>query len=230
MRDLADALIERHGAAAVLAAVTPLLSEQRLARIDAVLSARLESLTAVLEDVYDPHNGAAAIRSLEAFGVSEVHAIEAANPFPVSSAVTIGADKWIDVHRYPDVDACAAALRGRGFALCATTPDADTTLAELDMTRRWAIWFGNEREGLSAAAVDAADARVAIDMHGFTRSFNLSVSVALVIRELAARRREALGAPGDLAPEVIERLRARFAATGVRGLEGVVERHVASTS
>lgn len=222
-----DALIDRHGAATVLAAVTPLLSEQRLARIDAVLAARLESLTAVLEDVYDPHNGAAAIRSLEAFGVSEVHAVEAANPFPVSPAVTIGADKWIDVHRHTSVEAAAAALRERGYSLCATTPDGATAPADLDMSRRWAIWFGNEREGLSAAAVDAADARVAIDMHGFTRSFNLSVSVALVIRELAARRRAAIGATGDLAPAVIDRLRARWAAINVQNLEGVVEHHLA---
>jgi tRNA (guanosine-2'-O-)-methyltransferase len=222
----ADALIDRHGPEVVLAAVTPLLSDERLARIDAVLAARLESLTCVLEDVYDPHNGAAAIRSLEAFGVSEVHAVEAANPFPVATAVTIGADKRIDVRRHPDVDACAAALRERGFALCATTPEADTELGALDMTRRWAIWFGNEREGLSARAVDIADARVAIDMHGFTRSFNLSVSVALVVRELAARRRAAIGARGDLDADRALRLRARFAAMGVRGLDGVVDRFV----
>ena len=228
-RKLVDALIDRHGAAAVLAAVKPLLSEQRLARIDAVLAARLQSLTVVLENVYDPHNGAAAIRSVEAFGVSAIHAVEETNPFPVSPAVTIGADKWIDVHRHPTPERCAAALRDRGFALCATTPDADRELGELDMSRPWAVWFGNEREGLSRRAIELADARVAIPMVGFTRSFNLSVSVALVTRELAERRRAAIGAPGDLEPAVIEGLRARFAALGIRGLEEVVQRYLAGS-
>lgn len=225
-RQLAEELIDRHGPEAVLAAVLPLVSERRMARIDAVLDARLDSLTAVVEDLYDPHNGAAAIRSIEAFGLTTLHAVEAANPFPVSAAVTIGADRWIDVRRHADAAACAAALRARGFSLVATTPDADRDIDDLDMSRPWAVWFGNERDGLSAAALELADARVAIPMYGFSQSFNISVSVALVVSQLAAKRRAALGARGDLDPERKARLRARFAATGVRGLEMVVERHV----
>lgn len=225
-RQLAETLIERHGPETVLAAVTPLLSEERLARIDQILDARLDSLTAVVEDLYDPHNGAAAIRSIEAFGLTTLHAVEAAGTFPVSAAVTIGADKWVDVHRHPDADSCARALRERGFSLCATTPEGDRAPGDLDMSRRWAVWFGNEREGLGARALELADVRVAIPMYGFSRSFNLSVSVALVVRELAEARRRALGADGDLEAQRRAHLRARFAATGVRGLEQVVARYV----
>jgi tRNA (guanosine-2'-O-)-methyltransferase len=221
-----ERLIDEHGAATVIEAARPLLSEARIARIDAVLEARLDSLTAVLEDLYDPHNGAAAIRSIEAFGLTTIHAVEAANPFPVTEAVTIGANRWIDVCRHPDPETCASALRERGFRLAATTPEGGGDPADLDMSQRWAVWFGNEREGLSARAISLADVRLALPMHGFTRSFNLSVSVALTIRELAAARRATLGAPGDLAPERRERLRARFMATGVRGIAEIIARHI----
>ncbi len=225
-REEIERLIADYGAERVFAAVRPLLSDERLARIDDVLRKRLQSLTVVVENLYDPHNGAAAIRSIEAFGLTELWAVEAANAFPVSGDVTIGADKWIDIVRQPDAAGCAATLRAKGFRIAATTPDAAIAFTELPMDSPWAIWFGNERDGLSEEAIGLADERVAIPMHGFTRSFNISVSVALVIAALSARRRVHLGCDGDLDEQKMAALRARFAATGIRGLSAIVARHV----
>jgi tRNA (guanosine-2'-O-)-methyltransferase len=221
-----DDLIAELGPDAVVAALDPLLTDERKRRIDAVLDARLEGITIVLENLYDPHNGAAAIRSAEAFGLADVHAIEATTPFDVSASVTIGAHQWLDLHRWRRPADCVAALRGQGVRLCATLPGATATLADVDVRDRWAIAFGNEHEGLSPELRAACDTAVAIPTVGFSQSLNLSVSVALVVSELAARRRAALGAPGDLPAERRARLRAKWYAQGIRGARQVVLRHV----
>lgn len=222
----ADDLVRRYGPERVVAALAPILTEERKARIERVLDRRLTSLTVVLEDLYDPHNGAACIRSVEGFGLSDLHVIERVHRFERTSGITIGAEKWIDLHRHGDVAAAAEALRGAGFSLCATRPGAELTAADLDPGRRWAVLFGSERDGLSSSALEAADTHIAVPMYGFTRSFNLSVSVALVVRELAERRRRALGAMGDLPDDRRDLLRARWYALKVRGAGDVVRRFV----
>lgn len=228
MDDDIDALIDEHGADRIIAAVRPMLSDERVARFDRVLADRLASVTVVLENLYDPHNGAAAIRSVEAFGVQMLHVVDGpSGPFRPSKEITIGCDKWIDLRRHRDIGACVAALREQGFTLCATLPGATRTLDDLDVERPIAMLFGNERDGLSAEAIAACDERVSIPMHGFTQSFNLSVSVALSVQRLVSRRRAVLGGTGDLDEATRRRLRARWHAMGIRGLGEIVARHVA---
>lgn len=219
-------LVSRHGIDTVVAALRPLLSDERAARIEEVLAARLASMTVVLEDLYDPHNGAAAIRSVEAFGLRSIHAVEGAGAFRFGGGITIGAETWIDLHRHPDVAGCAAALRARGYRLLATLPEAADDLESVAVDQPCAIWFGNEHDGLTAEAVAACDQAIRIPMHGFTRSFNLSVSVALVLQRLAARRREHLGSPGDLDDQERALLRAQWYAHSVRAADRIVERYV----
>jgi tRNA (guanosine-2'-O-)-methyltransferase len=174
--DESDRLVQRHGPDAVVTALAPLLSAERMARIEAVLDRRLVGLTVVLENLYDPHNGAAALRSLEGIGLGAVHAIEASGPFRASPAVTIGCEKWVELHHHPDVDAARAALASAGMTLCAAVPGADMTVDDLPPLEPCALVVGNEHEGLTAAAVAVCTRRIAIPMHGFTRSFNLSVA------------------------------------------------------
>jgi tRNA (guanosine-2'-O-)-methyltransferase len=219
-------LVARHGAAAVLEVLGPLVSEERRARIAAVVAARLSGLTVVLEDLYDPHNGAAAIRSVEGIGLTSLHVVERASPFRAEKEISLGGEKWIDVHRHRDLAAAAAALGAAGYVSVATTPDAGETLADLDPTGRFALWFGNEHDGMTAAALAACPRRIRLPMHGMTRSFNLSVSVALVVAEASARRRAALGADGDLDVAARLDLTARFHAQSVRGADGILDRLV----
>jgi tRNA (guanosine-2'-O-)-methyltransferase len=223
-----DALIERHGPEVVTAAVRPLLTDDRTARIEAVLEARLTSVGVAIENLYDPHNGAAAIRSIEAFGLSTLHVIETTDPFRFSPGVTIGCEKWIGVQRYPDVAAFGASLRERGIAIYGTLPDAADDLETVPVDRPLVVLFGNEHEGLTPEAVAACDGAVSIRMQGFTRSFNLSVSVALVTARLAERRRAFLGVPGDLTVQERARLRARWYALSVRGAGEIVARYVSA--
>jgi tRNA (guanosine-2'-O-)-methyltransferase len=227
-RDEIDELIDRHGPDVVVAAMRPLLSDDRIARIEEVLDSRLTGLTVVLENLYDPHNGAAALRSVEGFGLSALHVVEAAGSFRAAPQVTIGCEKWVDLHRHADVAGAAAALAAAGMTMCATVPGAGATVDDLPPLERVAFWFGNEHEGLSAAALAACTRRVEIPMFGMTRSFNLSVSVALVMSRAAERRRAALGRPGELAVEDRAKRRARWYAQDIRGAAEIISRHVSA--
>jgi tRNA (guanosine-2'-O-)-methyltransferase len=226
--DPIDTLIEEHGAALIVDALRELTSDERARRIERVLDARLDSLTVAIEDLYDPHNGAAALRSIEAEGLAAVYVAQPNEPFRFARGVTIGCEKWLKVNRYRNVAGCAAALRSAGFALYAAVPGAPLAVDDLDVSRPLAAVFGNEHAGLSDAAIAACDGAFSIPMAGFTQSLNLSVSVAVAVHTLARNRRTFLGRPGDLSEQERAHLRARWYALGVRGAEGVVARYVST--
>jgi tRNA (guanosine-2'-O-)-methyltransferase len=223
-RDALDALIDRHGADAVCAALAPMLTADRIARIDTALASRLASVAIVVEDTYDPHNAAATIRTAEALGIQDLHVVEVVHKFAIAHGVTRGAHDWLDLTRWPSMEAAAAQLHARGFRLLATAPDAPDDVEAVDVTSPIAIAFGNEHEGLSASARRACDGAIAVPMFGMTESYNLSVTVALAASRLAARRRAHLGCTGDLDPERRARLRAHWFGAKIRGAAGVVER------
>jgi tRNA (guanosine-2'-O-)-methyltransferase len=222
--DAISRIIERHGPEAVCAALAPMLTPERIARIDAVLAARLGSVVTVVEDTYDPRNAAATIRTTEALGLAELHVIEAADRFSASGAVTMGAHKWIELHRWPRPAEAIGALRGRGFRVFATLPGASRSVDDVDVGSPIAVVFGNEHAGLTADAIAACDGAIGVPMFGFTESYNLSVTVALAMSQLAARRRAALGARGDLDDRRRRELRARWFALKLRGAVGILER------
>ena len=221
--DAITRLIERFGPEAVCTALEPLLTAERIARIDAVLAARLGSVVAADEDTYDPHNAAATIRTAEALGLQELHVIEPGERFSFGKGVTRGAHRWIDVVRWPVAEAAIAALRTRGFRVFATAPGAQT-IEDVDISSPVAVLFGNEHDGVSEPAIRASDGTIGVPMWGFTESFNLSVTVGLAISRLAARRRAYIGALGDLDPDRRAHLRARWFALRIRGAVNIVER------
>jgi tRNA (guanosine-2'-O-)-methyltransferase len=217
---------EAISAARVCAELAPLLLDERRTRIDAAAASRLGGLRVVIENLHDPHNGAAVLRSAEAFGVQRVEVIETVEPFRYSSTVTQGCEKWLDVVRHKVLAAAVAGLRADGFALYAAVPGAAVALDDLDFSRPAAVMVGNEHEGLTAEAMAAADVRFGIPMHGLTQSLNLSVATALIVERASALRRRALGAPTDLSAEAILELRARFYAASVRGADVILARAV----
>lgn len=206
------------------AALESALTPERIGRIDQVLAARLASVVTVVEDTYDPHNAAATIRTTEAIGLSDLHVIEAVHRFSAPDGVTMGAHRWIDLHRWPTAEEAIGGLRARGFRVFATLPGAARSIDDLDVTTPVAIAFGNEHNGLSEAAIAACDGAVGVPMFGFTESYNLSVTVALAMTRVAARRREVIGAIGDLPAARREILRARWFAHRMRGVVGILER------
>jgi tRNA (guanosine-2'-O-)-methyltransferase len=220
--DEIDRLIERFGPEAVTRVLEPMLTPARVARIEQVLDARLASVVTVVEDTYDPHNAAATIRTTEALGLQELHVIEAR--FSATKGVTKGSHTWIDLRRWPTATEAATALQARGFRVLATLPDAPHSIDDVDVSAPLAIAFGNEHAGLSAEAIAACDGAIRVPMYGFSESFNLSVTVALAMSQIANRRRALLGRTGDLSVDQRRNLRARWIALKVRAAVGIVER------
>jgi tRNA (guanosine-2'-O-)-methyltransferase len=222
--DAITRIIERHGPEAVCSTLAPMLTVERIARIDQVLAARLGSVVTLVEDTYDPHNAAATIRTTEAIGLGELHVIEPTERFSAAHGVTRGAHKWIELHRWSSAQAAIGALRARGFRVFATLPGAPHTIDDVDVTTPLAVAFGNEHAGLTRAAIASCDGALGVPMFGFTESFNLSVTVALAMSRVAARRRAAIGALGDLDDQRRRELRARWFALKIRGAVRILER------
>jgi tRNA (guanosine-2'-O-)-methyltransferase len=224
--DAIEKMIDRYGPSAVCDALEPLLTAERIARIDQVIDARLTSVAAAVEDTYDPHNAAATLRTCEALGLHELYVIEPGARFSAAKGVTRGAHRWLDLHRFTDAGAAIGALKSRGFRVFATLPDATLSIEDVPVASPIAVVFGNEHDGVSPAVVQACDGSVTVPMFGFTESYNLSVTVGLCMSRLAARRRAYIGSPGDLDPDRKARLRARWFALRIRAAVNVVDRRL----
>lgn len=211
---------------AIVDLLRPLVDERRAARIDEVAASRLAGVVVVLEDLHDPHNGGAVLRSCEAMGVREVNIIASRERFRVSDKVTQGADKWLDVVEHHSTDAALQQLRQRGFALAAAVPGASTPITELDPHKPIALLMGNEHAGLSEQAKALCDVEFAIPLHGFSESLNLSVATAICTFSLTSRRRQALGRSGDLDDAGLWDLRARYYLRDVRGALSIVRQRL----
>ncbi len=156
-----------------------------------VIENRTRYLTIVLEDIYQPHNASATLRTSEIYGIQDVHIIEQRNPYNVNPDVALGASKWINLHKYDSTEACFTHLKSKGYKIFATTPHKDDiSLFDLPLDTPTALVFGNELEGLSEKALRLADGYVKIPMYGFTESFNISVSVAIFLSHLTEKLRQ----------------------------------------
>lgn len=187
----------------VIAVLEPLVTEERRARIQRVLDDRLDSVAVVLDAPHDPHNGAAVVRSCDAFGVQRLYVLERYEPFLLAASVSRGTQKWVDVEAYRDVEPLVAAVRARGHELVATAPDGELSPDDLAGLGRFALVVGNEREGIAPALLSACTRSVRVPMRGFVESLNLSVCTAILL-SAATRAR-----PGDLPPTEKRRLYAR---------------------
>src|SRR5690554_2703381 len=175
--------------------LTTFATESRWEKIQDVVSKRTRHLTVVVEDIYQPHNASAVLRSCDGFGIQDVHIIENKNTFDASSQVTIGADQWLSIHRYNNADsdnttACLESLRKKGYKIIATSPhENDVNINDLPIQDTTALIFGTELEGISDKAKELADGFVKIPMWGFSESFNISVSAAICLYNLTRRLR-----------------------------------------
>jgi len=169
-------------------------TEARIRRIQQVLSLRQPDLRVIFEELTNPHNASAVLRTCDAAGVLHVHFVSAAaDSFPINKSISTRADKWVTLHRHATLRECVSVLKKKRYQLAAAclTEDALPYNA-LNYTRPTAIIFGNESEGITPEAVDLADFKIKIPMLGMVQSLNLSVSVGIVLYE-AFRQRQAKG-------------------------------------
>jgi tRNA (guanosine-2'-O-)-methyltransferase len=177
--------------------------ERRRLRFQEVIGGRYGSVTLLLDELADPHNRAAIVRSCDAFGVQELHAVQTAEDFSVHHLIAAGTERWVDVHRHPAPQAAVAHLVARGFELIETHPKGELLPEQLAGVPRLALILGNEHRGIDAAFSGAARRRVRIPMRGFVESLNVSVCAAVL---LAAATQ---GRAGDLSPQAQRHLYAR---------------------
>lgn len=220
MQALSEAELAR-----VIETLTPFVSERRRARIQQALSARTRDVRLVLEDIYDEHNGGAVMRSAEAFGLLDVHLISSDHPFYVSRKVSRGTHKWLRVHTHKSAAEAYAELRADGVEVWASALRGDScSLFELPTDRPIALVFGNEHDGVSEAALSAADGRFTVPMVGFAESLNISVAAAVSVFEVL-RQRRAAGTLQLLSAAETERLRAAWYVLSVKGAAAILRRY-----
>ena len=204
--DLLPALIkrvERHDPARVIELLEPLVLPRRAQRLRDVIGQRLASVQVVFDAPHDPHNGAAVVRSCEAFGVQFLHVIERLEEFLAAPSVAKGSEKWVDLQHYPKVEDAIAAMKDQRMELVAAAADGELAPHDLASIPRLALVLGNERDGIADALAAACTRRVRVPMRGFVESLNVSVSAAILLAQAT------VGRTGDLSEEDRLRLYAR---------------------
>lgn len=205
-----DELIERqlrevdaHDPDRVIRLLEPLVLDRRRERIMAVANQRLASVTVVFDAPHDPFNGAAVLRTCEAFGVHTVHVVERRESFLAAGSVTRNAHKWLDLRLHRGAAAAIAALRDQGMTLVGAHPEGALVADDLTAIPKLAIVLGNEHDGIARDLMAACDETVRVPMRGMVESLNVSVTAAVLLS------RATLGRPGDLDREAKLRLYAR---------------------
>ena len=166
------------------------ITDERKALFKKLIQKRTKYLTVVLENIYQPLNASAVLRSCDCFGIQDVHVIENYNEFKPDREVAMGASNWLTVNRYDKNENntldCIQSLKNKGYRIVATSPhNSQTNLINFDLSKgKTALFFGTELEGLSDVVLENADEHLHIPMYGFTESFNLSVSAAICLYEM----------------------------------------------
>ena len=170
------------------------LTEKRKATFKKVLNDRTRHFTVVLEDIYQPHNASAVVRTCDIFGIQDIHAIENKYNNKVSRHVAKGSQKWLNINRYREdgdnTKKCLDTLKNNGYQIIATTPHNDSCyLQDFDITKKSAFVFGVEAEGVSEYVKENADGFLKIPMVGFTESLNISVAAAIILQDVTTKLR-----------------------------------------
>ncbi len=166
------------------------ITERRRELFDRVLDFRARYITVVLEDIYQSHNASAVLRTCECFGIQDVHIIENRNTYNINPDVVLGATKWLNLKKYNRLDynttEAIKDLKDRGYRIIATTLNEKAVpLHNFNLyTGKCALFFGTELTGLTDQVLDQADEFLKIPIYGFTGSFNISVSAAIILNQL----------------------------------------------
>lgn len=169
------------------------MTPERFAKLRGVLDRRQPDLTVLLDNVHKTHNFSAIVRSCDAVGAFEAHAVWPDPTLKANHMSSGGTGKWIRICVHPDLDAAASTLRRKGMQIVAAHRDGSARdYRQVDFTRPTAILLGAELDGVSNVGLAHADLRVAVPMAGMVESLNVSVAAAILLFE-ARRQREAAG-------------------------------------
>jgi tRNA (guanosine-2'-O-)-methyltransferase len=170
-------------------------TEERLRQFNKVLENRTKYITIALEDIYQSQNASAVLRTSECYGLQNIHIIENINEYQLNPDVVQGSSKWLNLIKYNETEnntlESIKNLKAQGYRIIATTPHTDdVSLEDFDIEKgKFALFFGTEVTGLSDEVMKNADEFLRIPMYGFTESFNISVSAAIILQHLVHKLR-----------------------------------------
>lgn len=178
-------------------------TEARKQKMLSVANHRMQGVIAVFEDIYDPHNAAAVLRTCDAFGIHTAYFIfEKQKPFQprkIGGDTSSSANKWLSFKTFRSSKSCISELRKEKYTCIGTVPPKDETsisLFDIDFTKRQiALFFGNEHTGLSPYTKKHMDILSTIPMYGMVESFNLSVCAGIYLSHISYIRRSQLSHP-----------------------------------
>ena len=160
-----------------------------------VIENRTRYITIALEDIYQSQNASAVLRTSECFGLQDIHIIENKYEYNVNPDVVMGSSKWLNLIKYNNSEnntlEAIKNIKAKGYRIVATTPHKDdVNLEQFDLDKgKVALFFGTEVTGLSDLMLENADEFIKIPMYGFTESFNISVSTAIILQHLSYKMR-----------------------------------------
>lgn len=179
--------------AELLEYLSSLITTERLALFNKILTNRTNYITVVLEDIFQPQNASAVLRTCDCFGIQNVHVIENRNQFQVDTEVSMGSSKWVTINTYHkrknNTLQAIQKLKNDGYRIVATSPhSSDVELPDFDVMKgKFALVFGSELPGITETISNEADEFLKIPMFGFTESFNISVSAAIILFQLTQK-------------------------------------------
>jgi len=169
------------------------ITPERKNRIDNVLDLRTRYITVVLEDIFQSHNISAVLRSCDCFGINDVHIIKNEYEFNYNKEIGVGSYNWLTIIRHNKYNYntlnTIKYLKSKGYRIIASSPHSNNKLIDdFDITLSpVALFFGTELSGLSNDVIKNCDEFIKIPMYGFTESFNISVSVAIILHVLYSK-------------------------------------------
>ncbi|MDH7514964.1 MAG: RNA methyltransferase [Bacteroidota bacterium] len=172
------------------------ISVRRRAKLEAVLRKRQPDLTIVIENIWDPHNVAAILRTADAVGIARIHLVYTIEDPPdlrrKGKQSSASANKWVDIVRHRTMRECIDVLHGEGFRVYASRLGTSSlSLFDIDATHPSAFVFGNEHRGVSDECLALADTAYMIPMAGMIQSLNVSVAAAVTVYEAFRQRTRA---------------------------------------
>ncbi len=157
-----------------------------------MLATRQPDLTVCLEQVHKPHNVSAIIRTADAVGVHQVHAVWPTTRMRTLVSSAAGSNSWVNVQTHRTIGDAVTHLKGQGMQILATNLSARAVdFREVDYTRPTCVLLGQEKTGITEEALALADQDIVIPMIGMVQSLNVSVASALILYEAQRQRQNA---------------------------------------
>ncbi len=165
-------------------------TERRIKKMKRVLENRQADLTVVCENIHDPHNVSAILRSCDAVGVEKVHLFYTYEDFPkIGKKSSASAKKWIEIDSHRDIDELYQSLKKQGMTIYTThLGNQSVSIYEVDWCKPAAIVVGNEHSGVSEEMLKISDQNIHIPMFGMIQSLNVSVAAAVILYEACRQR------------------------------------------